>query len=158
MKQETYYLTSLEALKKVSSRLFEIIPNGKVKVTFADAGSKTLKQNNLWFLWCTDVSRSGIGGEHEDHVDGVHLVGKYLFVVPILQRDDDFFAELYAAWYKAHQYDKERIEYFVAHHVSTTVLNKSQMAEALTAFKNHYGVKHRVNLREPEFQGLLDIA
>ena len=156
MKAKSFFLTGLEELQKANAYLLGVILDGKVKVTFSNAGTKTLKQNNLWHMWCEDVAISGIGGEHEDSKGGVHLVGKYKFVLPILERDDTLFAELWKGWYLKNQYDRERLEYFVEHHVSTTVLNKTQMAEALTGFKNYYAIKHGVNLRQPEFRGLLD--
>lgn len=155
MKSENYILASLQVLDKVRSRLGEIILDGSIKVTISNVGGKSLKQNNLWWGWCEDVMKAGIGGEHEDHKEGVHLVAKYRFVLPILERDDEYFAELWGAWYSKHRYDKKALEYFVDHHVSTTVLSVSQMAEALTSFKAYY-LARGVNLRDPEFRGLLD--
>lgn len=159
MKAKTFFLTSLDAMRSANDYLLQVILDGKVRVTFSDAGDKSVKQNNLWWMWCTDVSKSGIGGEHEDYEAGVHLMGKYLFVHPILQKDskkNKDYADLYALYFDKYQFDKKKMEYFFEHHVSTTQLDKSQMAEALTSFKNYYGIKHGVNLREPEFRGLLD--
>lgn len=156
MRAKTYHITSLSAIQEATKFIIGIIPDGKLKVVISNAGSKTEKQNNLWWMWCTDVSKSGIGGEHEDHPDGVHLVAKYKIVHPILQRVSADYAGLYAAYYEKYEFDRKKMEFFFRHHVSTTDLDKKYMAEALTNFKNFYGIKHGVNLRDPEFRGLLD--
>ena len=155
MKAEIYYLSSLETLKKVSARLFEIIPNGTVKVTFSDAGNKSSKQRGLDWKWNDEIAKSGIGGEHEDTKEGVHIVSKWRFAVRILQRDDDFFAGLYDGWCKNREGDSRAIMWFMENHISTEQFTISQMAEYLTE-KQHYYLRKGVNLTDPEFRNLLE--
>jgi len=112
------------------------------------------KQRNLDWQWNTDIANAGIGGKHEDTKDGVHLVCKYRFAVPILLRDDEFFASLYEGWLKNHKGDEEAILWFISHHVSTEALTVSQMAEYLTDKQRFYSSKG-VNLTDPAFQGLI---
>ena len=155
MKAEIIYLTSLDAIKKVSSRLFEIIPDGKTKITFSDAGNKSSKQRGLDWQWNTEVAAAGIGGEHEDTKEGVHLVSKWRFAVRILQRDDSFFSDLYDAWLLKHKGDQKAIMWFIDMHISTEQFTTSQMAEYMTE-KQHYYLAKGVNLTDPEFRNLLD--
>lgn len=152
MKAETFYLRSLEDIKKVSSRLLDIIPNGKIKVVFSNAGSKSSKQRGLQWTWYNDVAKAGIGGAREDTDNGVHLVSKYRWALPILQRDDNDFSDLYDLWFNKYENDPERLEWFVDTQVSTEGFSTSQMAEYLTNFQQHY-LKHGVNLTDP--QGLM---
>jgi hypothetical protein len=155
VKAKTFYITSLSSIQEATKFIIGLIPDGKFKVVISNAGDKSSKQRGLQWIWNNDVSKSGIGGEHEETPGGVHIVSKFRFALPILIRDDDFFADLWQGWYEKHQYDKEALMYFVEHHVSTEVFSVSQMAEYLTNFKNHY-IKHGVNLTAPEFRGLLN--
>lgn len=158
MKAENYYLTSLAVIQKVSARLLECIPDGKIRVTFSDAGTKSAKQRGLQWQWYTDKARSGKGGRLGDTKENCHLEAKYRFAVPIFLRDDPFFADLYSGWCEKCELleDKqERMLYFVDHHVSTEKFSVSQMAEFLTEFKYNC-IKNEIELREPEFRGLLD--
>ena len=158
MKAENYYITSLAVIQKVSARLLEIIPDGKIKVTFSDAGSKSAKQRGLQWMGYEDKARSGKGGRLGDTKENCHLEAKYRFAVPIFLRDDPFFADLYKGWCEKCLFleDKqERMLYFVDHHVSTEKFTTSQMAEFLTEFRNDC-MRKGIELREPEFRGLLD--
>jgi hypothetical protein len=107
-------------------------------------------------MWNEDVSKSGIGGEHWDSQKGVHLISKYMFAIPIFQRDDPYFSDLYDLFIGKHEGNREMMMWFVENNVSTEKFNVSQMAEYLTSKKNYFGIKHGVNLRDPEFRGLLD--
>lgn len=156
MKAEIIYLTSLEAMQKVSSRLLEIIPDGKIKVTFSDAGTKSVKQRGLQWIWYGDKAKSGRGGRLGDTKENCHLEAKYRFAVPILLRDDSRFAALYLVYCNKYEGDQEMMLYFVDQHVSTEKFTVSQMAEFLTEFKNDC-IRSGIDLTEPEFRGLLDI-
>ena len=124
-------------------------------MTISNEGTKSAKQRGLQWIWYEDIVKAGIGGKHESDKNGVHLVCKYWFAVPILQRDDDFFAALYAGWRTNHKGDEAAILWFVDNHVSTEDLTVSQMAEYLTEIERHY-LDKGVNLTSPQFRGLLD--
>lgn len=155
MKAETYYLTSLQVISNTIARIAKIMPEEKLQVTISNIGTKSARQRGLDWMWNDDIAKAGIGGKHEDTKDGVHLVCKYRFAVPILCRDDDFFSGLYEGWLNNHKGDERAILWFVEHHVSTEALTVSQMAEYLTA-KQHYYLDKGVNLTDPQFRGLLD--
>lgn len=155
MKAETFYLISLKVISNVIARIAKIQPEEKLQVTISNMGTKSARQRGLDWQWSTDISKAGIGGEHEDTKEGVHLVCKYRFAVPILCRDDEFFAGLYEGWLAKHPHDPEAVMWFVEHHVSTEALKVSQMAEYLTS-KQHYYLDKGVDLTDPQFRGLLD--
>lgn len=154
MKQETYYLTSLKVISNTIARIAKIMPEEKLQVTISNTGTKSARQRGLDWMWNDDIAKAGIGGKHEDYKEGVHLVCKYRFAVPILCRDDNFFSALYEGWLASHKGDEEAILWFVDRHVSTEELKVPQMAEYLTA-KQRYYLDKGVNLRDPEFRGLL---
>ena len=62
MKAKNYYLVSQKVVNEVAEKLLEIPLDGKTKVTFSDAGSKSAKQRGLQWQWYTDKARSGKGG------------------------------------------------------------------------------------------------
>jgi hypothetical protein len=155
MKSKTFSLASLNSMKAAKAFLEGIIPNGKIKVTFSDAGTKSAKQRGLQFMGYDDVVASGRGGKFDDTKENCHLAAKYRFAVPILLRDDSFFADLYKAWCNKYEHSEEHMLYFVDKHVSTEKFNVSQMAEFLTEFRNDC-IRKGIELREPEFKGLLD--
>lgn len=154
MKAETYYLTSLNVISNVIARLLKIQPEEKLQVVISNTGTKSARQRGLDWMWSDDIAKAGIGGKHEDCKEGVHLVCKYRFAVPILCRDDNFFSALHEGWLLNHPNDSEAVMWFVEHHVSTEALTVSQMAEYLTA-KQRYYLGKGVNLTDPEFRGLL---
>ena len=135
-------------------RLKDLELNGKIKLTISDAGSKSAKQRGLQWKWYTEVANSGLGGKHEDTKDGVHLVSKYRWAVPIFIRDDVHFNDLYAIWIQLYGKDPERMEWFIDNQVHTEKFSVSQMAEFLTDFQNRY-LEVGVNLTDPGEKGLL---
>ena len=155
MKAENYYLTSLAVIQKVSARLLECIPDGKIKVTFSDAGSKSAKQRGLQWRGYEDKAASGIGGRFSDTKENCALEAKYRFAIPIFERDDSKFADLYLMYCNKYEGNQEMMLYFVDQHVHTEKFNTSQMAEFLTEFRNDCR-RQGIELREPEFRGLLD--
>ena len=160
MNAKTFSLASLESMKAARAYFDEIIPNGKTKVTFSDAGTKSVKQRGLQWMGYEDKAKSGKGGRLGDTKENCHLEAKYRFAVPILRRDDSFFADLYRGWSANCLFledREERMLYFVDKHVSTEKFSVSQMAEFLTDFRNDC-VQKGIELREPEFKGLLDIS
>ena len=158
MKAKVFYLVSLEALSNAVAFITKTIPDGSIKVTVSDAGSKSGKQRGLQWMGYDDVVLSGIGDKYCDTKENVHLVAKYRFAIPIFVRDDSLFADLYMMWcnkYENSEDKEKRMLYFVDQCVSTEKFNISQMAEFLTEFRNDC-LSKGISLREPEFQGLLD--
>ena len=154
MRAKTFFLTSLEAIKSADEYLHGVIPDGKIKVTFSDVGTKSAKQRGLEWQWYTEVAEAGIGGAHEDSKEGVHLVSKWRFAVRIQQRDDSFFAELYDGWCRKNEGDSSKIMWFIDQQVKTEKFDTAQMAEYLTEFQRYY-LRKGINLTDPEFRGLL---
>ena len=155
MKAKTFSLASLNSMKAARAYLDGVVPNGKIKVVFSDAGTKSVKQRGLQWIWYEDKAKSGRGGRLGDTKENCHLEAKYRFAVPILLRDDSFFADLYLAWCNKYEDSEEHMLYFVDKHVSTEKFTVSQMAEFLTEFKNDC-IRSGIDLTEPEFRGLLD--
>ena len=155
MKAKTFSLASLDSLNKAKAYLEGVIPNGKIKIVFSDAGCKSVKQRGLQWMGYEDKSKSGIGGRFSDTKENCHLEAKYRFAVPILLRDDSFFADLYLIYCNKYEGDQKKMLYFVDQHVSTEKFSTHQMAEFLTDFRNDC-IRQGITLREPEFKGLLD--
>ena len=155
MKAKAFSLASLKSMKAAKAYLDGVVPNGKIKVTFSDAGTKSVKQRGLQWMGYEDKAKSGKGGRLGDTKENCHLAAKYRFAVPILLRDDSFFAELYLVYCNKYEESEERMLYFVDKHVSTEKFTVSQMAEFLTEFRNDC-TRKGIELREPEFNGLLD--
>lgn len=155
MKAENYYITDHKVVDRVVQRVLDIKPEDKLKVTISNEGTKSAKQRGLQWIWYEDISKAGIGGKHEDCKSGVHLVCKFRYAVPIMQREDEFFAALYRGWLSKHKGDETAILWFVDNHVSTEDFTVSQMAEYLTDMQRYY-LSKGVNLTAPQFRGLLN--
>ena len=155
MKAKTFSLASLNSMKAARAYLDGVVPNGKIKVTFSDAGTKSVKQRGLQWIWYEDKAKSGRGGRLGDTKENCHLEAKYRFAVPILLRDDSHFAGLYLVYCIKYEEDQKMMLYFIDQHVSTEKFTVSQMAEFLTEFKNDC-IRSGIDLTEPEFRGLLD--
>jgi len=152
MKAEPYYLTTQGVRLNLVMRLGELPIDGTVKVVISDAGSKSAKQRGLQWQWYSEVARAGIGGKHEDTKEGVHLVAKWRWAIPILMRDDEFFADIFIAWQDKYGDKPEAMEWFVDKQVSTERFTTSQMAEYLTDFERYY--RPMVNLTDPSLMGI----
>lgn len=153
MKAEKFILHTEFIRDNAIARINKIECDGKVMVTISNSGDKSARQRGLQWRWYTDVANAGIGGKHEDTKEGVHLVSKYRWAIPILVRDDHFFSEIYNAWFEACKNHDERKQWFVENQVHTESFNTSQMAEFLTEFQRHYG--QYVNLTDPQDKYLL---
>lgn len=154
MKAESYILANTNVLNTAIIRIKALPLDGTKRLIISDAGSKSDKQRALNWLWNTEVSQSGIGGKHEDTKNGVHLVAKYRWAVPILVRDDPFFADLWGTWFKMYSNQPERVEWFVDTQVHTEKMTASQAAEYLTEFQRYY-MSHGVQLTDPDDLKLL---
>lgn len=154
MKAEHYTLINDHVKGNLITHIRELPADGKLKVTISDAKDKSVRQRGLQWRWYTDVAQAGVGGQHEDTKEGVHLVSKWRWAIPILIRDDPFFAELFAAWKQKHGRNEDAMRWFVDTQVHTESFNASQMAEYLTELQRHYG--QYVNLTDPQERGLLE--
>lgn len=152
MKTENFIIISDTVKENLMSRIFDLPTDGKVKVTIGDSGTKSARQRGLQYLWYKEVVNSGVGGRHESSVRSLELKVKWRWVVPILIRDNVYFAELFAAYKTKWGDNPERMEWFIEFHVHTEELSTSQMAEVLTDFQNYYS--QYVALTEPQ-KGLL---
>ena len=129
--------------------------NGKTQVTISDVGAKSARQRGYEWILYEAIAKSGKGGKHEDEKNGVHLVCKYRFAVPIFIRDDSFFAELWAIYKQLYGKDVERMEWYIDTQVHTEKLSTSQMAEYLTELINYYTARG-FELPEPQDKKLLE--
>lgn len=154
MKAKQYNLISENVKLNLIDYIQDLPANGKFKVVISAANSKSARQRGLQWRWYTDVAQAGIGGAHEDTKEGVHLVSKYRWALPIFIRDDELFAELWGAWKMKHGNDEDAMRWFVDTQIHTEKFTTSQMAEYLTEFQRHYG--QVVNLTDPGDRGLLE--
>ena len=153
MRQKPIFLVDERALQTARVALRDAPLDGTVKVTFSSAKDKSARQRGLQYIWYGDVVRSGVGGQNESSEERLHLASKYRWALPILIRDDDYFAELWLNYFEANQNDPKKLEWFVAHHVSTEALDQSQMAEYLHKFQDYYAHDLGVNLTDPDERG-----
>jgi len=149
MKPEKYILRTEADRNEVLKRLLELPCDGKLTVSLSDAGSKSSRQRGLDWRWNTDIANSGMGGKFEDSKDNVHRVCKYKWAIPIMIRDNPFFAELYAAYIALHKNDADRMKWFVDNMVHTESFDSHQMSEYMTEKQRHY-VGHGFTLTDPE--------
>ena len=152
MKAENFIINSDQVKANLIERIDSIPTDGKTKVSISASGSKSAKQRGLQWKWFTEVSQAGIGGKHEDTKEGVALLAKWRWAIPILIRDDEFFADLFAVYRDKWNDDEARMRYFIDVYVHTEQFNTSQMAEFLTEFQKHYSPL--VNLTDPQ-EGML---
>jgi hypothetical protein len=155
MKAEPYNLVSEKVLNNLITRLKELPLDGKYKAVISDAGSKSGRQRGYEWVLYKFIAKSGTGGKHEDTDNGVHLVCKYRFALPILLRDSDYFAEMWSIYKQLYGNDVERMEWFVSEQVHTEKLSPSQMAEYLTELINYY-TSRGLALPDPDDKKLLE--
>lgn len=151
---EHFFLVNEHVRDNAVTRILELPCDGKVRITIGASGSKSAKQRSLQWLWYTEVAKAGIGGKHEDTKNGVHLISKFRWAVPIWVRDDPFFADLWRAYSISFKDKHDRMEWFIDTQVTTEAFNTAQMGEYLTEFQRFYGDK--VNLTIPQDRGLLE--
>lgn len=153
MKSEPYHLINEHVLNMAIMRLREIPLDGKTKLVISNAGDRSVRQNALYWLWNTFVANSGMGSY--DTKEAVHLASKMRWAIPILIRDDENFAALYAAWKQLYGSDPVRMEWFADMQVSTAIFTTHQMAEYLTDYQRFY-LGHGISLPLPEDRKLLE--
>ena len=155
MKAQSFFLIDVIRKQNAINAIQGLILDGKTKVTISDVGAKKPRQRGLQWIWYGDAANSGIGGEHEDTTNGVDLVSKYRWAIPILERDDELFSEIYCHFVKHYGADKVKMMQFVKDWVHTEKFSSSQMAEYLTNFQRYY-VEKGVNLTDPQDKKLLE--
>ena len=150
------YLVNEKARRLAQEQLAREPADGTRKVQFSGAKDKSTRQRGLQWIWYGDVVKSGIGGVDEESEQDLHLASKARWCLPIEIRDDDNFAEVYLAfhnrWHGTPLWEAKFI-WFVDRVVSTEDLNQAQMAEYLTAFRDHYGLDLGVDLTDPDARG-----
>jgi len=153
MKSEPYHLINEHVLNMAIMRLREIPLDGKTKLVISNAGDRSVRQNALYWLWNTFVANSGMGSY--DTKESVHRAAKMRWAIPILRRDDEFFASLYSIWRQLYGSDADRMNWFCDNQVSTAIFTTHQMAEYLTDYQRFY-LGHGVSLPMPEDRKLLE--
>jgi len=138
-----------------------IATDGKLAVKIIGSGSKSTRQRGLQWRLYTEIAALGIGGEHGDTKDGVHLTCKYKFAKPILTRDSGYFRYMWSGLTAVSaslppEKHKEYFHYLVDEHISTEKFTTSQMAEYLTDIYQYYAGKG-IYLEHPEDRGLLEL-
>ena len=149
------FLVDKRAQKAAIDLLLDQPLDGTMKIVISGAKDKSTRQRGLQWMGYTDVVKSGLGGIDEASETRLHLASKYRWCLPIQIRDDDHFAGLWMDFYnkwKSRPFEEKQraFEWFVDNHVSTEALNRAQMAEYLTKFRDHYGHEVGVNLRDPD--------
>ena len=151
MKAETYILVNEMVKINACTHIKSLIADGKLQVTISNTGTKSAAQRGLDWMWNTDISSSGMGGEFEDTKENVHRVCKYRFAIPIFIRDDSFFADLYGMYINLYKGDADRMKWFVDRRVHTEEFNVSQMAEYLID-KQRFYLNLGFPLRDPDLR------
>jgi hypothetical protein len=155
MKQAPYTLSTEFIRENLIAAINKIELDGSKRVVISDVGNKSSRQRGYEWILYEAVAKAGMGGKHEDTKNGVHLVCKYRFAVPLFLRDNEFFAELWNIYKQLYGKDSERMEWYVTEQVHTEKLSTSQMAEYLTELINHY-TSLGFELPEPPDKKLLE--
>lgn len=116
----------------------------------------TAKQRRLQWMWAGEVASSGLG--MDDDKNDVHTRAKWMFLRPILKRDDDVFPIIYRSFIQAIKDHDEDIKIiyrkkFTEQYMSTELITRHQRAEYLTEFQK-YWIKKGANLSDPALQGI----
>ncbi|MDH3981304.1 MAG: hypothetical protein OES84_00210 [Kiritimatiellaceae bacterium] len=148
MKSESFRLSTPEARENVIQRIKSDPCDGKTQVTIGPVGTKSARQRGLDWMWNTEIVAAGCWSTKEE----VHTYCKERFGLPILIRDDSFFAELYQAWIHEHNPDKK--EWFIENMIHTEKFSKAQMSEYLRE-KQQYFIENDIYLTHPDDRGLL---
>ena len=123
----------------------------EIKKTPTDA---TYKQQKLWFKWCGEVSRSGLGGN--DNTSDVHIEAKWRFVRTILIEENDIFGIIYDHFMKTIKGSVTESEYckkFANKWIHTNDLTRHGRIRSLTDFQRYWILKG-VNLTDPAMRGV----
>jgi len=138
MKADTIYLINDEKLDEALAKVRKCELGNKFKVTISDAGNKTSRQHKYQWRLYSDVSKSGIGGKHEETPKGTHIVCKFRFALPVMLAKDENFAWLYEMVKKEIGNDTDKLMWFVDMHVSTMDFTVNEGAQYITDIINFY--------------------
>lgn len=153
--KQAFTISSEQIKANCISFISGINPDGRLKVTISGSATKSARQRGLQWVWYKDVVNSGFGGRHEEDENSLDLFAKWMWVRPILIREDSMFSEIIGYFLDNHAYDPDSIKLFTRDWIHTEKLTVSQMAEFLTSFQQYY-LSRGVNLSEPEDRKLLE--
>ena len=150
MKQQTFILFDASIRDNLFECVNELPLDGKVQVLVRQTGSKSARQRGYQHgVVYPSIVKSGFGGEHEADEVVLDLACKFRWALPIMIRDDDYFAEAYLLYSEKYRADPLRMRWWVKENVHTEQLTVPQMAEYLTAII-HYYTQHGVTIPEPD--------
>lgn len=153
MKAEPFFIINNEVKKNVISRIMDIEPEDKLKVTVSGAGSKTSRQQALDWKWDFEIFKSGIGW-HDDTVTMTHARSKWLFARHILLRESELFKAIHDHFMTIHGKDHKKCLEFAEHYISTQSMSVSQVSEYMSD-KQRFWTEKGVNLTCPDDYGLV---
>ena len=148
MKQETFVLFNADIRYNLINHITDLPLDGKIQVIVRQTGTKSARQRGYQWIVYKAIVDAGIGGEHEADTETLDLASKFRWALPILIRDDDFFAEAYLLYSQKYRADPERMKWWIAQNVHTEKLSVNQMVEYLNSVI-HYYVSHGVAIPEP---------
>lgn len=117
--------------------------------------SATYKQQKLWFKWCGEVARSGLG--QDDITNDVHIRMKWKIVRPILLEENEVFGIIYDAFMETVEGSVLKREYcreFADKYIHTNDLSRKGRIRSLDEFFRYWCLQHGVNLSDPNLQGV----
>lgn len=148
-------LDSEQQRKYCLTKIKESSVDGKETVVFKKTNTDpTYKQQKLWFLWCREVSISGLG--QDNTVDGVHVRAKWMFVRPLLLTQSEVFTIIYNHFMSViamAENKKEMSLEFARGYIHTNELTKENRIKSLEDFQR-YWIGQGVNLTDPSLMGL----
>jgi len=149
VKAETIYLTDDIKLDEAISKLRRCELGNKYQMVISNADTKSTRQHKYQWRLYGDINKSGIGGKHEETIEGTHIVCKFRFALPIMLAKDINFAWLYEMVKKEVGNDTDKLMWFVDKQVSTMEFTVSEAAEYITNMINFYAPKG-VMMTDPE--------
>lgn len=164
MKAKKYILINEAVKKTFLLDLYARPLDGSVTVTISATGSKSARQRGLQHIWYGDITLSGLGGYYESNEDILDVYCKYRWGIRILTseptgvNENDYLTDAYLAYFEKNGKDPKKMMWWTAQNIHTEDMSQSQMAQFLTAVKNHYD-EMGVNLTDPDargWEGLLD--
>ena len=138
MKSKTYYKVDQEKMDECVDSINNLEIGNKYQVTISNADTKSTRQHKYQWRLYGDINKSGVGGRHEETIEGAHIVCKYRFALPIILAKDVNFAWLYEMVKKVVGNDTDKLMWFVDKQVSTMDFTVSEAAEYITNMINFY--------------------
>ncbi len=164
MKAKKWILINEAVKKAFLVDLYTKPLDGSITVTVSPTGSKSARQRGLQHIWYNDIVMSGLGGVYEANEDILDVYCKYKWGIRILTteqtgvNDDDYLTDSFLTYSKANGKDAKKMMWWTSQNIHTEDMSQSQMAQFLTAMKDHYDMMG-VNLTDPDargWEGLLD--